>query len=193
MNVEMAINELLMTPKINQLMRVTCFFEQKIIEKTEDLGVETVVLNDAKNKSLVNAHKIGVLSKRLLKRIDGLNKKFDVADALIIKITETSLNHDFDTTKKFIDTIHSYGCKISLNEFGPGFTSFKQLLNLPIDIIKIDGIHMRDVLSNNHSRFFVEALINLAEDLGIKTVVVNDTKNKSSVNVSNVGVLNKRY
>ena len=74
------------------------------------------------------------------------------------------------TTKNFIDTLHSYGCKIALDDFGSGFTSFKQLLNLPIDIIKIDGSYIRDILSNNHSRFFVEALINLAEDLGIKTV-----------------------
>ena len=128
-----------------------------------------------------------------MKRIDSLIKKFDVANALIIKITETSLNHDFATTKKFIDALHSYAHKMALNDFDSGFTSFKQLLNLPIDIIKIDGIHMRDVLSNNHSRFFVEAVINLTEDLGVKTVVVNDAKNKLSVNASNIGVLNKIF
>lgn len=126
--------------------------------------------NDKKIKLSVNVSNIGVLNKRLLKRIESLLKKFDVAKRLIIEITETSLNHDFATTKKFIDTLHSYGCKIALDDFGSGFTSFKQLLNLPIDIIKIDGSYIRDILSNNHSRFFVEALINLAEDLGIKTV-----------------------
>jgi EAL domain-containing protein (putative c-di-GMP-specific phosphodiesterase class I) len=125
---------------------------------------------DQKIKLSVNISNIGVLNKRLLKRIESLLKKFNVAKRLIIEITETSLNHDFATTKKFIDVLHSYGCKFALDDFGSGFTSFKQLLNLPIDIIKIDGSYIRDILSNNHSRFFVEALINLAEDLGIKTV-----------------------
>jgi EAL domain-containing protein (putative c-di-GMP-specific phosphodiesterase class I) len=66
--------------------------------------------------------------------------------------------------------LHQYGCKFALDDFGSGFTSFKQLLNLPIDIIKIDGSYIRDILDNNHSKFFVEALIKLAEDLGVKTV-----------------------
>jgi len=125
---------------------------------------------DKKIKLSVNISNIGVLNNRLLKRIESLLRKYNVAKRLIIEITETSLNHDFDTTKKFIDTLHAYGCRFALDDFGSGFTSFKQLLNLPIDIIKIDGSYIRDILSNNHSRFFVEALISLAGDLGIKTV-----------------------
>ena len=125
---------------------------------------------DAEIKLSVNISNIGVLNKRLLKRIESLFKKYEVADRLIIEITETSLNQDFATTKKFIDTLHTYGCRFALDDFGSGFTSFKQLLNLPIDIIKIDGSYIRDILKNDHNRFFVEALISLASDLGIKTV-----------------------
>jgi c-di-GMP phosphodiesterase len=128
------------------------------------------LVKDTKTRLSVNISNIGVLNKRLLKRIEYLLKKFNVAERLIIEITETSLNSDFSTTKHFMDTLHSYGCKFALDDFGSGFTSFKQLLNLPIDIIKIDGSYVRDILNNNHSKFFVEALINLAEDLGIKTV-----------------------
>lgn len=126
--------------------------------------------SDKKIKLSVNISNIGVLNKRLLRRIENLLRKYDVAKRLIIEITETSLNQDFATTKKFIDVLHGYGCRFALDDFGSGFTSFKQLLNLPIDIIKIDSSYIRDILSNNHSRFFVEALINLADDLGIKTV-----------------------
>ena len=134
-----------------------------------EMAVKELV-EDKKINLSVNISNIGVLNKRLLKKIENLLKKYDVAKRLIIEITETSLNQDFVNTKKFIDTLHQYGCRFALDDFGSGFTSFKQLLNLPIDIIKIDGSYIRDILSNNHSRFFVEALINLAEDLGIKTV-----------------------
>lgn len=125
---------------------------------------------DKKISLSVNISNIGVLNKRLLRRIENQFKKYDVASRLIIEITETSLNQDFINTKKFIDTLHAYGCRFALDDFGSCFTSFKQLLNLPIDIIKIDGSYIRDILNNNHSRFFVESLINLASDLGIKTV-----------------------
>lgn len=118
----------------------------------------------------VNISNIGVLNTRLLKRIEYLLKKYDVADRLILEITETSLNKDFKSTKKFINTLHKYNCKFALDDFGSGFTSFKQLLSLPIDIIKIDGSYISDILDNDHSKFFVEALIRLADDLNIKTV-----------------------
>jgi EAL domain-containing protein (putative c-di-GMP-specific phosphodiesterase class I) len=118
----------------------------------------------------VNISNVGMLNKKLLERAEMLLKKHNVSNRLIIEITETSLNQDYEATKNFIDVLHKLGCRFALDDFGSGFTSFKQLLNLPIDIIKIDGSFIRDILSNHHSRFFVEALIRLAEDLGIKTV-----------------------
>lgn len=135
--------------------------------------VEMVIkklFSDKNLKLSVNISNIGVLNKRLLKKIEELLSKYHVADRLIIEITETSINKDFVATKKFIDTLHEYGCQFALDDFGSGFTSFKQLLNLPIDIIKIDGSYIRDIMSNKHNKAFVEALINLADDLGIKTV-----------------------
>jgi len=141
-----------------------------IVDSTVIAMVINELENDKNIKLSVNLSNIGVRNKQLLNRIENLFKKFDVAKRLIVEITETSFNLDFNTTKNFIDTLHQYGCKIALDDFGSGFTSFKQLLNLPIDIIKIDGSYIRNILSNNHSRFFVEALVNLAKDLGIKTV-----------------------
>jgi EAL domain-containing protein (putative c-di-GMP-specific phosphodiesterase class I) len=135
--------------------------------------VEMAILELKRDKNIslsVNISNIGVLDKKLLKKIEDLLKKHDVAKRLIIEITETSLNDDFKTTKNFIDSLHKYGCRFALDDFGSGFTSFHQLLNLPIDIIKIDGSYIRDILKNDHSKFFVEALIKLAADLGIKTV-----------------------
>ncbi|NRB10424.1 MAG: EAL domain-containing protein [Rickettsiaceae bacterium] len=126
--------------------------------------------NDRKITLSVNISNIGVLNKRLLKRAEHLLKKHDVSKRLIIEITETSLNQDYVTTKKFINSLHPLGCRFALDDFGSGFTSFKQLLNLPVDIIKIDGSFIRDILTNDHSKSFVEALITLAEDLGVKTV-----------------------
>ncbi len=135
--------------------------------------VEMAILELKRDKNInlsVNISNIGVLDKKLLKKIEDLLKKHGVAKRLIIEITETSLNDDFKTTKNFIDSLHKYGCRFALDDFGSGFTSFHQLLNLPIDIIKIDGSYIRDILKNDHSKFFVEALIKLAADLGIKTV-----------------------
>lgn len=144
-----------------------------LISIVDSTAVEMAILELNKDKYIslaVNISSIGVLNKKLLKKIEVLLKKYNVAKRLIIEITETSLNDDFQGTKQFIDILHKYGCRFALDDFGSGFTSFQQLLNLHIDIIKIDGSYIRDILKNNRNRLFVKALIKLSADLGIETV-----------------------
>ena len=66
--------------------------------------------------------------------------------------------------------LRKFGCKFALDDFGAGFTSFKQLQNLPIDIIKIDGSYVRNITRDVPSQDFVAKLIKISEDLGAKTV-----------------------
>lgn len=150
--------------------------EGKGIVNIVDIAVIEMAISELRQnldlKLSVNISNVGILNKKLLQRIKKLLQYSDVevASRLIIEITETALNRDVAVTREFIDILHSYGCQVALDDFGSGFTSFKQLLNLPIDIIKIDGSYIRDILENQHHRFFVEALINLSRDLKIKTV-----------------------
>lgn len=119
----------------------------------------------------VNVSNHGVMDPNLLDLIvEMLKNAPDVAKRLIIEITETTLNEDFNTTNLFINTIHGLGCRIALDDFGGGFTSIKQLSKLPIDIIKIDGAFIKDIASNGEHKFFVEELVKMAEKLGKKTV-----------------------
>lgn len=152
-----------------------------LIEDAEKKGLINIVdftvmemvirelVEDRKIKLSVNISNFGILNRRLLRRIESLLKKYPVGNRLIIEITETSINTDFKTSKAFMETLHEYGCKFALDDFGAGFTSFKQLLQLPIDMIKIDGSYVRDLQTNKHNRFFVEHIISLARELGIKT------------------------
>ena len=118
----------------------------------------------------VNISNYGVLDSNLLEMAESLLKKYKVANRLIVEITETLLNENYEITKLFINKLHKFGCRFALDDFGSGFTSFKQLQNLPIDIIKIDGSYVRNIVSNHHSKYFVETLVKISEELGIKTV-----------------------
>jgi EAL domain-containing protein (putative c-di-GMP-specific phosphodiesterase class I) len=118
----------------------------------------------------VNISNAGITDPYLLQIAEELLSDQSIAKRLIIEITETSLNMDFDYTKRFTETLRSFGCKIALDDFGTGFTSFKQLQNLPIDVIKIDGSFIRDIAHNQRNQHLVLALIDIAEQLGAKTV-----------------------
>lgn len=134
-----------------------------------EMAVEELA-NDPSISLSVNISNIGILDSHLLKTAENLLKKHQVSERLIVEITETALNEDYDTTKMFIDRLHAFGCKFALDDFGSGFTSFKQLQNLPIDIIKIDGSYVRSITTNHHNKYFIEALVRISEELGVKTV-----------------------
>jgi EAL domain-containing protein (putative c-di-GMP-specific phosphodiesterase class I) len=153
-----------------------------IIQDIEDKGlvyiVDHIVLEMAIKELVrepeinlsVNISNFGILDDYLLSVAEDLLKKYNLFGRLIIEITETSLNENYDKTKVFMDRLHKCGCLFALDDFGAGFTSLKQLYNLPIDIIKIDGSFVRDILSNDVSQYFVKTLIKISERLGIKTV-----------------------
>ncbi len=128
-------------------------------------------LASTKNVRLsVNISNIGVQDKNLAKHIEKLIYKAGVGDRMIIEITETAMNDSFDQTKYFVESMKSLGCKIALDDFGAGYTSFSQVRCFPIDVIKIDGSYIRNITTNNKNRILVESLIKTAEELGCTTV-----------------------
>jgi EAL domain-containing protein (putative c-di-GMP-specific phosphodiesterase class I) len=153
-----------------------------IMQHVEDKGlvyiIDNIVLEMAIKelvrepgiKLSINISNFGILDDYLLSVAENLLRQYNVSGRLIIEITETSLNENYTKTKAFMDRLHKCGCLFALDDFGSGFTSLKQLYNLPIDIIKIDGSFIRDILSNDVSRYFVRTLIKISKKLGIKTV-----------------------
>ena len=57
---------------------------------------------------------------------------------LLVEITEDSLADDSNLAYKNILAIKNLGCKIALDDFGSGYTSFRDLCDYPLDVIKID-------------------------------------------------------
>ena len=63
----------------------------------------------------------------------------DGAKRLIVEITESMAVTNLEETRRFLENIRALGCRIAIDDFGAGFTSFSNLKYLPVDIIKLDG------------------------------------------------------
>jgi len=92
------------------------------------------------------------------------------AERLIIEITETAAIHDVDDTRGFVTRVKDLGCRIAIDDFGAGYTSFRSLRKLGVDIVKIDGAFVQNIIKSEDDRAFVHTLIDLARRLGLKTV-----------------------
>jgi len=92
------------------------------------------------------------------------------AHKISFEITETSAITHIKSALEFINKINLLGSHFSLDDFGSGFSSFSYLQKLPIKIIKIDGIFVRDIHINQINSVFVENIQRTAKVMGKKTV-----------------------
>src|SRR5450759_3047389 len=92
------------------------------------------------------------------------------AGRLIIEITETAAIQDVDDARGFVTRVKDLGCRIAIDDFGAGHTSFRNLRKLGVDIVKIDGAFVQNIMKSNDDRAFAHTLIDLSHRLGLKTV-----------------------
>ncbi|MEZ5844445.1 MAG: EAL domain-containing protein [Hyphomicrobiaceae bacterium] len=94
----------------------------------------------------------------------------ELTNRLIIEITETAAIHDLDQSIAFVDTLKELGCKVAIDDFGAGYTSFKNLKHLAVDMVKIDGAFVRDLTEDATDQVFIRTLADLATTCGMETV-----------------------
>ncbi|MDX2309007.1 MAG: GGDEF and EAL domain-containing protein [Hyphomicrobium sp.] len=89
---------------------------------------------------------------------------------MIVEITETTAIHDLDQTKAFVDTLRELGCRIAIDDFGAGYTSFKNLKALKVDMVKIDGAFVKDLAADQSDQIFIKTMVDLARSFDLETV-----------------------
>ncbi|WP_246564305.1 EAL domain-containing protein [Ancylobacter sonchi] len=89
---------------------------------------------------------------------------------LIIEITESARLVDIGHVRRRIDWLHRLGCRVAIDDFGVGYTSFRSLRELCVDMLKIDGSFVSGLIQSEPDRHFVRSLVELATNLGLTTV-----------------------
>jgi diguanylate cyclase (GGDEF)-like protein/PAS domain S-box-containing protein len=102
--------------------------------------------------------------------LDALKHSVLPATALTLEITETSLINNLSRAGAIIEQLRSVGCKIALDDFGIGLSSFSYLRNFKVDFIKIDGSFVRDITHSAVDFAIVKAINNIAHEIHSQTV-----------------------
>jgi EAL domain-containing protein (putative c-di-GMP-specific phosphodiesterase class I) len=109
----------------------------------------------------------GVLAELII----DLLKHYKVDPARVcFEITETVAVRQLSNVVRFMNRLREVGCRIALDDFGAGMSSFTYLKNLPVDIIKIDGSFVRDIMTDPVSHVMVRAVTEIGHQLGLEVI-----------------------
>ena len=89
---------------------------------------------------------------------------------LIIEILESEELIEINLSRRFIQAVQELGCLVAIDDFGSGYSNFSTLLNLPINIVKIDGQLMKSVQSDIHALSMIESIADFCHKAGKKIV-----------------------
>ncbi len=103
-----------------------------------------------------------------LDRLTGADRS--ITSRITVEITETVAIQDLDESVNFVDALKELGCKVAIDDFGAGYTSFRNLKFLGVDMVKIDGAFVKNLKTDADDRVFVTKLAELADHFGMETV-----------------------
>ncbi|MFO1340722.1 MAG: EAL domain-containing protein [Burkholderiaceae bacterium] len=135
-------------------------------------------LHDRIGQIAINLSAISIREPDLCDYVAGLLAQHKVPGHLLcFEITETEAIVNLQSAGTFMQKLHELGCRLSLDDFGSGFASFTYLRRLPFDSIKIDGMFVRDMDSDDVHSGMVRSMAEMGRLLN-KPIVAECVENE---------------
>ncbi|OJG01575.1 EAL domain-containing protein [Pararhizobium antarcticum] len=101
---------------------------------------------------------------------------------LEFEITETAMMKNFEGARRGLETLSAMGCRIALDDFGSGYSSFGYIQRFPLDKIKLDRSFLTSSEEGTVSQNIIHAIVDLCRNLGVDCLiegVENETQLKT--------------
>ncbi len=102
--------------------------------------------------------------------VDYMRDNISVATRLTVELTETASLYAFEENARFVSRLRELGCRVAIDDFGAGYTSFRNLHTLRFDMVKIDGAYIKNLSHSPDNQVFVRTLAELARNFQLETV-----------------------
>ncbi len=95
----------------------------------------------------------------------------EIAGRLIFELPEYGAVAMLDEVRDLIGRSGRFGCLVSLDHFGRGFSSFAYLRSLKVHYLKVDGSYLHQLGESPDHQFFIQALTEIAHGLEMAVIV----------------------
>ena len=111
-----------------------------------------------------------IIDYNLFDYIKNMLSIYPLSNRVCFEILETEKIEDYQVISDFVSEVRKLGCKVSIDDFGSGYSNFSHLLNLDFDYLKIDASLIKDIHQDKHKQIIVKTIVTFAQELGIKTI-----------------------
>jgi len=111
-----------------------------------------------------------------------------LAGRLLFEVTETAEIRKLEQVNSMVQRLRGAGFQVCLDDFGSGANSFHYLRAFTVDLVKIDGMYIRNALKEPTDRAFLRAMIGLCRDLGVATVAEMIETEEQAALIADLGV-----
>jgi diguanylate cyclase (GGDEF)-like protein len=144
--------------------RITLNTLRKTLAKMTGWPVDTIISFNLSARDINS-------SETVLKILAIVNESNIDPSRLIFEVTETAVMADFDQASDVLRMLQRFGIKIALDDFGSGYSSLGYVHRLPLDVIKIDQVFVKDIETNVSSRSIVKTIASLCTNLDLDCIV----------------------
>ena len=120
----------------------------------------------------MNVSRIHLFSiDKLVGYIEDLLKKYEIPPYLLeFELTETVFTDTVDDTVELMSRLRELGVKVSMDDFGSGYSSLNVLTKLPLDVLKLDKEFLKDFETDSDGKIIIPSIIDMAKKLKLSVV-----------------------
>ena len=119
----------------------------------------------------INISALQFMREDFEERLISIIQKYHVEPKYIeVEVTESVLIEDIGVVTRKLKHLRAFGIRVSIDDFGTGFSSLAYLKELPIDTLKIDKQFIDTVLTDSPTRVITESIIKMVKTLGYEAI-----------------------
>ncbi len=136
----------------------------------------------------MNLSRVHMNSDEIIYYIRSLLDKYNIDVKYIeFELTENIYISEMENTMFFIGELKKLGIKVSMDDFGSGYSSLNVLSKLAIDVVKIDKVFMKKGLLEENDKIIVECIVAMAKRLHMTVVCEGVETKEQSDYLANIG------
>ena len=119
----------------------------------------------------INASSLHAMDPQTIDTYMNILEKYNVDPAYVeIELTETAVVSEYDSVRELFDEFQLHGIKTAMDDFGSGYSILNTIVDIPVDVIKIDRGFITSCLESDRGIYFLKHLIDMIRNLGYQII-----------------------